>query len=100
MSDFKVIDKKGEWVLNTGESRIPDYVRQAETPGEELVIIEPGVPTKIVVSEFLKQQTTLRLIEDPTNGDIVFKEPKAEPEPKAEKSKPKADPAQPEGAPQ
>jgi len=79
MSDFKVVDKKGAWLINTGETRIPDYIRQAENPGEELVILEPGVPTRIVHSDFLKGQPVVREIEDPTTSEgIVFKEPKAE----------------------
>lgn len=83
MNEIKMIDKQGEWVLNTGESRIPDYVRHAENPGTELIIIEPGVPTKIVLSAFLKGQPTLRQIEDPTEGEIKFKVSKDD-APKAE----------------
>lgn len=91
MSNFKVIDKDGAWVLNTGETRIPDYVRQHSTPGSELVILEPGEPTKIALSEFLKGQPNLREIEDPTSGEIVFKEAKAD-APKADAPKAEAKP--------
>lgn len=73
MSDFKVVDKKGEWILNVSEARIPDYSR------DEVVIIEPGVPTRIVMTAYLDGQPTLRRIEDPTEGEIRFKEVKAEP---------------------
>jgi hypothetical protein len=95
MSDFTVIDKKGEWILNTGENRVPDYLRQAETPGSTLVILEPGVPTKIIMSQFLLDQPTLQAIEDPTDGEIKFRERKpaaaepAEPAPEVDLTKAK-----------
>lgn len=81
MSDFKIVDKdkKAEWVLNTSEIRIPDYVRHADNPGSDLIILEPGVPTKIVVSAYLEGQEVIKRIEDPTQSDgIVFKVPKEE----------------------
>jgi hypothetical protein len=83
---FKIIDKKGEWVLNTGEVRLPDYQRQVDTPGSDLVILEPGVPTRIVRSDFLKAQPLLRLIEDPTDGEIRFKEEPVADAPQAPKA--------------
>lgn len=86
MSDFKIVDKdkKAVWVLNTGEIRIPDYVRQAESPGTELVILEPGVPTKILLSTYLKGQDLIKRIKDPTQGDgieFVEDEPEVEAKP-------------------
>jgi len=82
MSEFKVIDKDGVWVMNTGESRVPDYVRHAENPGTELIIIEPGIPTKIKLSDYLKAQPTLIEVSDPLGDDTPAKpkgEPKAKP---------------------
>lgn len=75
MSDFKIIDKDktAVWVLNQGEFRVPDYARHAENPGTDLVIIEPGTPTKINFTESLRANTVLVEIEDPTSGDIVVK---------------------------
>lgn len=66
MSDMKVIDKEdGEWVINTGDYGLPDYARHAANPGTELIIIQPGIPTKIVMSGYLKEQTTLKPCDDP-----------------------------------
>lgn len=76
---MKIIDKTKDavWVLNQGEFRVPDYVRQSDNPGEALVILEPGVPTKIVFSDALRANTVLVEIEDPTQTDgIVVKAPK------------------------
>lgn len=75
MSDFKIIDKdkNAAWVLNQGEFRVPDYTRHAENPGTELVMIEPGTPTKIHFTESLRANTVLVEIEDPTNGEIIIK---------------------------
>lgn len=76
MSDFTVIDKKdGKWYINTSEHRIPDYERQAENPGEKLVILEPGVPTKLIASKFLLGQPTVKACKDPMSDDD---EPEAE----------------------
>ena len=78
--NFKIVDKdkKAEWVINTSDARVPDYVRHSENPGTELIIIEPGVPTKIILSDYLKGQEVLKLIEDPTQSEgIVFKVEKA-----------------------
>lgn len=84
---MKIIDKKtGSWVYNQGEHRIPDYVRQCDHGGD-LVIIEPGVPTKIDFTESLRANTNLIEIEDPTQTDgIVPKAPEAE-KPKSGKGK-------------
>lgn len=72
MSEFKIIDKKGVWVKNNSEFGLPDYPRQSENPGTELIVLQPGVPTKIELSDFLKAQETLELLTvDPTTGEEI-----------------------------
>lgn len=91
MSDFKIIDKdkKAEWILNTSEIRVADYVRHADNPGSEMIILEPGVPTKIIMSPYLDAQEVIKRIEDPTQGEggIVFKVVKEEAPAKTEAAK-------------
>lgn len=91
MSDYKIVDKSKDavWVLNQGEYRIPDYARHSDNPGTDLIMLEPGVPTKIKFSDALRANTTLVEIEDPTQSEgIVIKAPKAE---KPAKAKEEAD---------
>jgi hypothetical protein len=72
VSEFKIIDKKGVWVVNGSEFALPDYVRHGENPGSELVMLQPGVPTKILLSDFLKSQATLKILtHDPITGDEI-----------------------------
>lgn len=81
MSNYRVVDKdkKATWVINQGEHRLPDYGRQAEIPGSDLVILEPGEPTRIIYNDFLKANPTIVEIEDPTQSEgIVVKEKKVE----------------------
>lgn len=63
--DFKVIDKDGVWLVNQGEHPLPDYGRAGEIQGSDLVILAPGVPTKIKHSEFLKAQPTVVETDNP-----------------------------------
>lgn len=77
--DYKIIDKSktAVWVYNQGEFRVPDYVRQAENPGTELIMIEPHTPTQIEFSKSLRANPQLIEIENPTTTDgIVPKDEK------------------------
>lgn len=74
---MKVVDKGGEWFINTSEHRIPDYQRHTENPGEDMVFMEPGVPTKIKPSGYLLGQPTIVACPDPMSDDA--------PAPKAKK---------------
>lgn len=72
MSEFKIVDKKGQWVLNTTEFPLPDHQRQGENPGSELIQIAPGVPTKIELNDYLRGQPTLVLMtDDPVTGEPI-----------------------------
>lgn len=62
--EFKVIDKDGEWVVNTSPYRL------AFTRNEvEALALESGIPTKVVLDEFLKGQETIKPCADPVNSD-------------------------------
>lgn len=93
MSDFKIVDKSGSWVVNKSEFPLPDYTRVGGA-----VLIEPGVPTKIDVSDFLKGQATLEILTvDPITGEEI--KPRSKGKIKTDLEKP-ADPETPpqEGA--
>lgn len=74
MSDIKVIDKDGEWVVNRGEYALADHQRHAENPNTDLVLIQPGVMTQITLNSYLKSQPTLEKIDSPLGES----KPKAE----------------------
>lgn len=65
MSDIKVIDKDGDWVINRGEYPLADHQRLTENPNTTLVLIQPGVPTQIKLNTYLKGQPTLEQIDSP-----------------------------------
>ena len=75
---MNVVDKDGKWYVNTGEHRIADYERQAATPGEAMVILEPGVPTLIKASGYLLGQPTIKRCANPLTGEAP--EPDESPE--------------------
>lgn len=66
MRDFKVIDKDGEWLVNTSPFRL------AHTRSEtDIVVLESGVPTKIVHDEWLKGQSTVVVCPDPMSDEPI-----------------------------
>lgn len=73
--DMKIIDGDGEWIVNTGGFRIPDYDRAQD--GSDMVYYEPGVPTKVVISDWIKGQVVLEKTDDPTTKPAVHKAKKA-----------------------
>lgn len=70
---MKVIDSDGVWIQNVGDFRIPDYGRAEAEPGTDLEFYEPGVPTKVKMSAWIKGQPTLVEIEDPTSKPTTKK---------------------------
>jgi hypothetical protein len=59
--DMKVIDKGGEWFINIAAFRMVD-----PTPREDgsTHIFEPGVKYKIVQTEWMKAQPTIKVTDD------------------------------------
>lgn len=69
---MNIIDKKGSWVINAGEFPLPDYDRQTNNPGSELILLQPGEPTKIIISDYLRGQPMLRFMDaDPVTGEAI-----------------------------
>ena len=71
--EIKVFDKGGKWFVNTALFRFNDPTPRAD--GEQ-INFEPGVPTKVAETEWLKGQELIVEIEDP-HGDLP---PQIEPE--------------------
>lgn len=72
MSEFTVIDKKGVWVTVSGDFPLPDYQRHNDNPGTELVVLQPGMPTKIELNDFLRAQANLQILTvDPVTGEEI-----------------------------
>lgn len=108
MSEFTIVDKKGQWVLNTSEFGLADHQRQSDNPGSTLVIIQSGVPTRIDLNDYLRAQPTLQLMTvDPVSGDEIElpEPPQPAPAPSADAAPadpvadpvPPADPVAPQG---
>jgi hypothetical protein len=62
MADFKIVDKEGEWFVNTAQFRFAHGTRAG-------VVLDPGIPTKVESDEWIKSQTLLVKVEDPM-GDL------------------------------
>lgn len=65
MRDMKVIDKDGGWFVNTALFR---FVDPTHGEGKE-VIFEPGVPTKVKETEWMKSQALIVACPDPFESD-------------------------------
>jgi hypothetical protein len=65
--NFNLIDKDGEWVVNTSQFRLAATRGTPEQP--EVIHIESGVPTKVVMDDYLKSQPLLVPCPDPVNSD-------------------------------
>lgn len=67
MSNVKVIDRDGEWVVNTAMFRMVD-----PSKGEGLeVILEPGIPTKVKKTGWMRSQPMIKDCPDPMgDGEI------------------------------
>jgi hypothetical protein len=93
---MRIIDKKGTWVRNAGEFALPDYPRGTETPDGQMVMLQPGEPTKVNVSDYLKGQPMLQHLRQVEDGEfeVIEPEPVAEPAPEAapEAAAPAAEP--------
>lgn len=70
---MRVVDKDGEWHLNTGEFRI----LIADREGTDQTFLEPGEYTKIRSTPYLAGQPTVKIGGDPLGDDA--------PAPKAKK---------------
>lgn len=65
MPDMNVIDKTGDWVINRAQFRLVD-----PTHGEgKLIVLEPGVPTKVKKTEWMKGQEVVVDCPDPFTSD-------------------------------
>lgn len=69
-NDFNLIDKTGEWMINRSPFRLA-HNRSANPDVPELVYLESGVPTKIVMDDFLKSQPTIESCPDPMSDEAM-----------------------------
>lgn len=64
MSDFKVVNKTGEWFINRALFRFVDPTNETNP-----VVFEPGVPTKVIQTDWMKGQELIVPCPDPNNSD-------------------------------
>lgn len=62
-SDFKIIDKGGEWFVNTALFRMVDPTNDPQT------IFEAAMPTKVKPTDWMKGQPMIVACPDPINSD-------------------------------
>lgn len=69
MSNVKVIDRDGAWVINTAMFRMVD-----PTNGEgQEVLLEPGVPTKVKKTGWMASQPMIKDCPDPMGDSAIPK---------------------------
>lgn len=81
---MKIVDKNGEWFINTGIHRFNDP--------ESNTLFEPGVPTKATATVWLKKQPVIKATDDPLAQPAP---PAPTPTPPAPTPTPPAKPNQP-----
>jgi hypothetical protein len=62
--EMKVVHKDGEWFVNTAVFRFVDPTNEADP-----VIFEPGVPTKVRLTEWIASQPMIVSSPDPMASD-------------------------------
>lgn len=63
-SDFKIIDKSGDWFVNRALFRFVDPTNETNP-----TIFEPGLPTKVKPTEWMKGQELIVACPDPMTSD-------------------------------
>lgn len=64
---MQVIDKSGEWVVNTSQFRMVD-----PTHGEgNLMILEPGIATKVIKTDWMRGQDMIEDSPDPLGEEAI-----------------------------
>lgn len=58
MADMTVIDKDGDWYVNRALYRFPHGTREG-------VVFESGVPTRVVLDDWIKGQPLIEKVADP-----------------------------------
>lgn len=58
--DIRIVDEDGAWLVNSGSFPLVDYGRAGDQ-----IALEPGVPTQIKYSDFLKGQPTVVVVDSP-----------------------------------
>lgn len=66
-SNFRIIDKDGEWVINRSQFSLP--FTRGEEPTVETLRIESGEPTKVRLNVYLEAQPLLERCADPITGE-------------------------------
>lgn len=60
--DVKVIDKDGTWYVNRAQFRFVDHTERADG---QMVYFEPGLPTRVAPTDWVKGQELIVAINDP-----------------------------------